>query len=100
MWDTETNIRMGSWYLRFLLDYFDGVEMLATAGYNAGQGAVGKWVNNYDEKEADFFIENIPYEQTREYVKKVLRDYVVYHQIYGKDDLSIYSLVNNFTTGD
>ncbi len=100
MWDIETNIRMGSWYLRFLLDYFDGVEMLATAGYNAGQGAVGKWVNKYDENEADFFIENIPYEQTREYVKKVLRDYVVYNQIYGKDDLNIYSLVNNFTTGD
>ncbi len=100
MWDEETNIRMGSWYLRFLLDYFDGVEMLATAGYNAGQGAVGKWANKYDEKEADFFIENIPYEQTREYVKKVLRDYVIYHQIYGKDDLSISSLVNNFTTGD
>jgi len=97
MWDEETNIRMGSWYLRFLLDYFDDTEMLAVAGYNAGQGAVGKWVQKHDKKEADFFIENIPYEQTREYIKKVLRDYVIYHQIYGKEDLSISTLVENFT---
>jgi len=96
MWDEETNIMMGSWYLRFLLDYFNEVEMLAAAGYNAGQGAVGKWVEKYDEKEADFFIENIPYEQTREYVKKVLRDYVIYHQIYSKEDLSISLLVDSF----
>jgi soluble lytic murein transglycosylase len=96
MWDIETNIKMGSWYLRFLLDYFGGRQMLAVAGYNAGQGAVERWLKKTKYKEPDFFIEDISYEQTREYVKKVFKDYVIYHQIYSKDDLSISTLVNNF----
>jgi tetratricopeptide (TPR) repeat protein len=96
MWNIETNIKMGTWYLRFLLDYFGGRKMLAVAGYNAGQGAVESWLKKNEYKEPDFFIEDISYEQTREYVKKVFKDYIIYHQIYSKDDLSISTLVNDF----
>ncbi len=75
IYDVETNVTLGTAYLRYLLDLWDGDLVKAIASYNAGQGAVSNWIDYED----DFlFIETIPYDETREYVKKVLWYYYVY----------------------
>jgi len=75
IFDVETNVTLGVAYLRYLLDLWNGDLVRAIASYNAGQGAVSRWVNYED----DFvFIETIPYRETRNYVKRVLWFYYVY----------------------
>ncbi|MBI5468467.1 MAG: transglycosylase SLT domain-containing protein [Deltaproteobacteria bacterium] len=70
----ETNISMGSWYLDYLSKKFNKDIVLTIAGYNAGPGAVRKWVETLPP-EFDEFIESIPYTETRNYAKKVLKSY-------------------------
>ncbi|MBT9169821.1 MAG: Soluble lytic murein transglycosylase [Actinobacteria bacterium] len=82
--DPEKSIRMGSWYLKELLDKFDGNVVLALAGYNGGPGAAARWRDRFSGLEEDEFVESIPYRETRGYVKKVLRSYAVYQSIYGE----------------
>ncbi|UCG77337.1 MAG: transglycosylase SLT domain-containing protein [Nitrospirota bacterium] len=69
--DIETNIVLGSYYLKSLLDRFKSIPV-ATAAYNAGENAVHRWMGLYSHLEPDEFIEEIPYPETRGYVKKVL----------------------------
>lgn len=77
IYDAEINITLGTAYLKYLLDLWEGDLVKAIASYNAGQGAVGSWID-YDD---DFvFIETIPYTETRRYVKKVLWYYYVYSE--------------------
>ncbi len=77
------NIRFGSYYLRNLLYEFNGRKYLAVASYNAGPNVVSYWKKNILRGEDRLlFIETIPYNQTRNYVKMVLRNYYVYNAIY------------------
>lgn len=69
-----TSIRFGSWYLGQLFKRFEGDVVLTIAGYNAGPNAAARWAGALP-KETDEFIESIPYEETRGYVKRVLRSY-------------------------
>ncbi len=73
--DPEANIYLGSAYLRYLLDMWKGDLVKTLASYNAGQGRVSRW-RDYDDR--FLFIEMIPYKETRNYVKKVLRNYYIY----------------------
>jgi soluble lytic murein transglycosylase len=66
----QVNIAYGSWYLRHLLDKYDGREVLALAAYNAGQGNVDKWLASTND--ARLHPTDIPYPETRHYVAKVL----------------------------
>lgn len=75
----ETNIRMGSWYLGYLAKKFNKDMVLTIAGYNAGPGAVRKWVETLPP-EFDEFIESIPYAETRNYAKKVLKSYAEFRR--------------------
>ena len=75
--DIETNITLGSFYLKTLLDRFRSIPV-ATAAYNAGENAVKRWVDVYKDREPDEFIEDIPYPETRRYVKKVLTTFFQY----------------------
>lgn len=77
-----TNVRFGVKYLSNLLKRFDGSIALAAGGYNAGPGRISKWLAQKPEMELDEFIEDIPIFQTRNYVKKVMRNYASYHYIY------------------
>ncbi|HEY3197762.1 MAG TPA: transglycosylase SLT domain-containing protein, partial [Nitrospirales bacterium] len=77
------NIRFGSWYLRHLTEKFGNNLAHIIAAYNAGPDVVSKWVQQAGNKEQDEFIELIPYTETRNYVKKVLRSYGEYKRIYG-----------------
>ena len=80
-----TNIRFGVRFLADLVKKFDGQIALAAASYNAGPNRIKKWIENDPERELDEFIEDIPIFQTRNYVKKVMTNYAVYHYIfYGK----------------
>lgn len=77
----KTNIKLGSAYLKSLYDG-SGNMMYAVASYNAGPGAVKKWVNNYKSNDLDEFVEDIPYSETQNYVKKVFRSYWCYKRLY------------------
>ena len=68
----RVNIAYGSYYLRYLLDHYDGNEMLALAAYNGGVGNVDDWVARERAQGRALTIEAIPYPETREYVRKVL----------------------------
>ena len=57
---------------------------LAVAGYNAGEGNVGKWLKTKGNLPTDAFIESIPFRETRHYVKRVFGTYQAYH--YQRDD--------------
>ncbi|ACL65399.1 Lytic transglycosylase catalytic [Anaeromyxobacter dehalogenans 2CP-1] len=77
------NIRLGSHYLGELVRRFDGSLPLALAAYNAGGGAVRRWLGGRDALDVDEFVEEIPVEETRGYVKRVLRSYAAYRLLYG-----------------
>jgi soluble lytic murein transglycosylase len=77
------NIRLGSTYLRQLGAKFGNNLVYVIAAYNAGPDVVAKWIQQFGDKDRDEFIESIPYTETRNYVKKVLRSYGEYKRIYG-----------------
>jgi soluble lytic murein transglycosylase len=77
--DPPSNIRLGTTYLGKLLDRFDRNPILATAAYNAGPIAVASWLPVIDEIDARIWIENIPYNETRDYVRRVLATEVIFH---------------------
>jgi len=73
--EPDFNIALGTYYLRYLLDRFDANQVLATAAYNAGLSRVPRW---YGEKamSADRWVESIPFRETRDYVKAVMRGWI------------------------
>jgi soluble lytic murein transglycosylase len=68
----QVNIAYGSWYLRYLLDRYDGSAPLALAAYNAGHGTVDGWLADAAATGRGFEAADIPYPETRAYVGKVL----------------------------
>lgn len=81
----EVNIVLGSLYLKMLIEDHKGNLPLAVASYNAGPNAVSTWISRYGTDEMDEFIEKIPYSETRNYVKRVMRSYEIYERLYGAD---------------
>lgn len=81
--EPQTNIRLGSHYLKMLLEKYQKNPLLATAAYNAGPGRVQQWIPTYDMA-ADLWIEAIPYKETREYVKNILTYTAIYQEMLGK----------------
>jgi peptidoglycan lytic transglycosylase len=75
--DPAVNIRLGAATLRELMDRFDGRTEVVLAGYNAGPGAARRWMPDAP-LDADIWIENIPYNETRAYVQRVLWHRVVF----------------------
>ena len=80
--DAEKNVLIGAHYLSLLIRKFKEIP-LALAAYNAGERALEKWLSRYEGKDMDEFIEDIPYVETKKYVKKVLRSYWQYRTIAG-----------------
>lgn len=83
IYDVETNIKLGTNYMSILLKYYNGSLNLALAAYNAGIGNVNSWIEEGIIKEDGSDIENIPFKETNNYVRKVLRDYRIYAKLYG-----------------
>lgn len=80
--DVQTNIRMGTWYLAYLLKEYDGNTVLALAAYNAGRGHVDEWMEKYGWDKNFEKIEEIPFTETREYVMMVLLKRERYKALY------------------
>jgi soluble lytic murein transglycosylase len=80
----EVNVRIGARYLGDLLRRFDGSVALALAAYNAGGGSVSRWLDQRGDRDLDEFVEEIPFEETRGYVKRVLRSFAAYQLLYGE----------------
>jgi soluble lytic murein transglycosylase len=78
LYEPETNITLGTAYLRQMLDRYDGFPYLAIAAYNAGPAPISRWKEARPSLETDFWIETIPYKETRDYVSRVLAFSVVY----------------------
>ena len=77
----ELNIRLGTRYLKQLLDRFGGVQEYALAAYNAGESRVVDWQSAGPYRGLDEFVESIPFTQTREYVQAILRNEEIYRSI-------------------
>lgn len=75
--DIKTNIGIGTFYMKELLKDFQSMAA-AIAAYNAGEERVRNWVTAGNYRSVDEFIEDIPYDETRDYVKKVLTTYLNY----------------------
>ena len=84
LYDPETNIRFGCYYLGELSERFGGDPVLVAAAYNAGPTNVQNWLNNstYSSDRRTLPIENIPYGDTQTYARRVLRDYAAYKRLY------------------
>ncbi len=77
----EVNINLGCWYINYLKERFSNDSILMISGYNAGPGTTSKWLKEYDRSDLDNFVENIPYSETREHIKKVMKSYQMYKRL-------------------
>ncbi len=79
----DTNLALGTWYLRHVLDLFDGQPVLAAAAYNAGPGRARQWRDGRP-MEGAVYAETIPFNETRDYVKKVMSNSAYYSAAFGR----------------
>ena len=70
--EPRQNIMLGTWYIDYLLKKYHNNEVLALAAYNAGRGNVDEWITEYDWKDDFTNIKEIPFPETREFVKLVV----------------------------
>jgi soluble lytic murein transglycosylase len=80
--DPDVNIALGTGYLRYVLDELDGSPVLAAAAYNAGPGRARRWKADRP-LEGAVYAETIPFNETRDYVKKVMSNTMYYAALYG-----------------
>jgi soluble lytic murein transglycosylase len=78
----ETNIRLGMRYFRDLMDRFGGAHF-ALASYNAGEHRVARWITERPGFTQDEFIDDIPFQETQNYVKRILGTADDYRRLYG-----------------
>ena len=83
--DSRINIKLGIRYLRKLKERFNGSSVLATAAYNAGQWRVKSWLPEEQPQSADLWVEKVPFNETRDYLKRVLTYTIIYEQRLGLD---------------
>ncbi|MDQ6629058.1 MAG: lytic transglycosylase domain-containing protein, partial [Pseudomonadota bacterium] len=88
--DRDTNLRLGSAYLKLVLDDMNGSQAMAAAAYNAGPGRPRQWRNG-PVLETAIWAENIPFPETRDYVKKVLSNSTYYATLLGSKGATIRS---------
>ncbi len=74
-----SNIRLGTSYLGQMSERYNGNQVLATAAYNAGPHRVDRWLPEDGALDARIWIENIPFTETRKYVKRVLAAQAIFH---------------------
>jgi soluble lytic murein transglycosylase len=78
--DPATNLLLGARYLKLQLDRFNGNHALALAAYNAGPGAARRWMDL--DPDIDYFVERVPFSETRAYIRRVLGTYGVYRVVW------------------
>ncbi len=80
----DTNLKLGTYYLKQLSDQLEGKWEAALASYNAGKSHVTTWLAAGNYREPAEFVESIPFNETRQYVQSVLRNAEVYRRLYGQ----------------
>ncbi len=98
--DAEYNLLLGSTYLAKQLSRYNGSLVLAAAAYNAGPGNADKWIKAYGDPRADnvdpvLWVELIPFQETRTYVKRVLGNYLVYRERLGHKPLTLHQALRS-----
>lgn len=88
--DTETNVLLGTSYMRMVMESLDNHPVLASAAYNAGPGRARKWMGDRP-LEGAVYAETIPFNETRDYVKKVMSNAVYYSALFNGQPQSIKS---------
>lgn len=79
------NIKLGTWYLADMHNNHNDNSLLAVSSYNAGPGNVAKWLQEISLNDPDEFVENIPFDETQNYVRNVLGNYWNYLRIYNSE---------------
>ncbi len=82
LFDPETNIRIGCWYLNTLFHEFTDTDLMLAA-YNGGSGNVSKWLKDTDYSKDGKSLDNIPFKETEKYIIKVKDSYTIYKKLYG-----------------
>ncbi|MEN9261552.1 MAG: transglycosylase SLT domain-containing protein [Thermostichus sp. HHBFW_bins_43] len=85
------NLYLGSWYLDYTHRTYQDNTLLALASYNGGPGNVARWLNRYGLTDPDLFVEQIPFAETRGYVKSVFGNYWNYWQLYTQEGRTLVS---------
>lgn len=83
LFDPDTNLRYGCWYLGWLMDRYGGDMSCASSAYHQGQGTVDKWLQNPEYSADGKTLSAIPSDATRTYVNRILKYYEKYKEIYG-----------------
>jgi soluble lytic murein transglycosylase len=83
--DPNENIKLGTWYLGFNHRHYNNNSMLAIASYNAGRGNVDRWLRTMGKNDPDDFVEDIPFNETRNYVRQVFGNYWNYLRLYNPE---------------
>lgn len=83
--DPDDNIAIGTWYLDFTHKEYSNNSLLAIASYNAGPGNVAEWLRRFNPQDPDWFVEQIPFGETRGYVESVFSNYWNYLRIYNPE---------------
>jgi soluble lytic murein transglycosylase len=76
--ELDANVSLGTYYLGYTLNQFNGQEAMATAAYNAGPGRAKRWADESKPLEGAIYAETIPFDETRNYVKRVLANAHLY----------------------
>jgi len=85
VFEPPTNIALGTAYLNYVLKRHNGNAMLAVASYNGGPNAAAKWMREFQTAgggDQEYLVENIPFQETRDYVRKVFANYWTYENLY------------------
>ncbi|MDZ8185228.1 MAG: transglycosylase SLT domain-containing protein [Nostoc sp. ChiSLP02] len=89
------NIMLGTWYLDHTHQQYNNNSLLAIASYNAGPGNVSKWLQTLTTQDPDEFVEDIPFDETKNYVRQVFGNYWNYLRLYNPE---ISSIVGKYST--
>lgn len=82
LYDPKVNIRMGSWYVEHLSDYYKGSFDLVFAAYNGGRGNVDRWLADRSLSSDGMTLDAIPFPETENFIKRVRKNYIIYKRLY------------------
>lgn len=82
LYNPDYNINIGTWYMSYLLKKFNNNVTLAVAAYNGGSNNVINWLNDKKYSENGNTLKNVPFPETDKYIKKVLKNYSIYKNLY------------------
>jgi soluble lytic murein transglycosylase len=82
LYDPEVNIKFGCWYIRYLYASYNNDMNLTFAAYNGGRGNVDKWLQNEKLSKDGKNLDQIPFEETKNFVNRVNNNYKIYKKLY------------------